>query len=120
MPRGDRYCERHKEAGARRDAEAKAKSAKYREQRRVKQAGNSNARGYTYRWKKLRDRFIAQHPYCEECFKQGKIVMATDVDHIVPHKGDRSLLYDEQNLQALCHSCHSRKTVTEDGGFGNR
>lgn len=119
VPRGNRYCERHKEAGARRDAEAKAKAAKRREQKRVQIAGNSNARGYTYRWKKLRDRFIAQHPYCEECFRQGKIVMATDIDHIVPHKGDRSLLYDERNLQALCHECHSRKTVTEDGGFGN-
>lgn len=120
VPRGERYCECHKDAGEKRDAEAKARAAKKREQRRVQQAGNSNDRGYTYRWKKLRDRFIAQHPYCEECFKQGKIVMATDIDHIVPHKGDRSLLYDERNLQALCHKCHSRKTATEDGGFGNR
>ena len=46
--------------------------------------------------------------------------MATDVDHIIPHKGDRSLLYDERNLQALCHECHSRKTFFEDGGFGRR
>ena len=46
--------------------------------------------------------------------------MATDVDHIVPHRGDARLLYDENNLQSLCKSCHSRKTATEDGGFGNR
>ena len=92
VPRGERYCERHKDTGEKRDAEAKARAAKKREQRRVQQAGNSNARGYTYRWKKLR----------------------------VPHKGDRSLLYDERNLQALCHECHSRKTVTEDGGFGRK
>ena len=37
-----------------------------------------------------------------------------------PWLADRSLLYDERNLQALCHECHSRKTATEDGGFGNR
>lgn len=120
VPRGERYCERHKDTGEKRDAEAKARAAKKRELRRVQQAGNSNERGYTYRWKKLRDRFIAQHPYCEQCFKEGKIVMATDIDHIVPHKGDRSLLYDERNLQALCHECHSRKTATEDGGFGRK
>ena len=28
-------------------------------------------------------------------------------------------MWDEENLQALCHACHSRKTAAEDGGFGN-
>ena len=29
------------------------------------------------------------YPFCEECKRQGKpSVLATDVDHIVPHKGD--------------------------------
>ena len=37
-----------------------------------------------------------------------------------PWLADRSLLYDERNLQALCHECHSRKTATEDGGFGRK
>ena len=41
--RGDRYCDRHKEAGAKRDAEAKAKAAKRREQKRVQIAGNAPA-----------------------------------------------------------------------------
>lgn len=45
--------------------------------------------------------------------------METDVDHIVPHRGDPELLYDEANLQSLCHECHSKKTAREDGGFGN-
>jgi 5-methylcytosine-specific restriction protein A len=40
------------------------------------------------------------------------------VDHIRPHKGDRGLLYANENVQSLCESCHSRKTATEDGGFG--
>ena len=119
VARGERYCCAHKEKGAKRDADAKAKAAKVREQRRLERAGNNNERGYTYRWYKLRNRFIAQHPYCEECMKQGKIVMATDVDHITPHKGDRALLFDEKNLQSLCHACHSRKTAREDGGFGH-
>lgn len=92
---------------------------KDREALRLKLKGNSSERGYGYRWQKLRNRFIAQHPYCEECMKQGKITLATDVDHIVPHRGDPALLYDETNLQSLCKACHSRKTAREDGGFGN-
>ena len=51
--------------------------------------------------------------------KKGLLVPATDVDHIIPHKGNEDLMWDEENLQALCHACHSRKTAAEDGGFGN-
>lgn len=41
------------------------------------------------------------------------------VDHVVPHRGDKNLFWNARgNWQALCVSCHSRKTVKEDGGFG--
>jgi 5-methylcytosine-specific restriction protein A len=48
---------------------------------------------------------------CVECQRQGRIVAATDVDHIVArrHGGDDSFA----NLQPLCHSCHSKKTQQE-------
>ncbi|KAE8545359.1 hypothetical protein F6453_2331 [Marinobacter nauticus] len=29
------------------------------------------------------------------------------------------LFWDDSNWQALCHSCHSEKTASEDSGFGN-
>ena len=116
VPLGEKYCEAHKERGEKQDELA----AKRRESRRLKFKGTSADRGYDYRWRKLRNRFIAQHPHCAECLKRGVITMATDVDHIIPHRGDARLLYDENNLQSLCKSCHSRKTATEDGGFGNR
>lgn len=45
---------------------------------------------------------------------------ATDVDHIVPHKGNHELFWDRDNWQALCHHCHSVKTATEDGGWGRQ
>lgn len=92
---------------------------KDRESLRLKLKGNSSERGYGYRWQMLRNRFIAQHPYCEQCLKEGRITLATDVDHIIPHRGNIELLYDEKNLQSLCKACHSRKTASEDGGFGN-
>ena len=34
----------------------------------------------------------------------------TVVDHIVPHRGDARLFWDEDNWQPLCKSCHDRKT----------
>ena len=120
VPRGERYCERHAKAGAKRDAEIEAKAKAARDARRRQVRGTTAQRGYGGRWQTLRKRFILQHPYCQECLKQGKLKEATDVDHIVPHRGCAKLLFDEANLQALCHECHSRKTAKEDGGFGNR
>ena len=63
--------------------------------------------------KDLRPTQLALHPWCAECAKQGLRVRATDVDHIVDHKGNWSLFTDRSNLQSLCHSCHSRKTVQD-------
>ena len=45
----------------------------------------------------------------------GRRVRATDVDHIRDHRGDWALFTDRSNLQSLCHSCHSRKTMREQG-----
>lgn len=59
------------------------------------------------------------HPWCEECLRHGLRTPATEVDHIIPHKGDRGLFWDRKNWQSLCHRCHSIKTAREDGGFGN-
>ncbi|WP_233882799.1 HNH endonuclease [Brevibacillus laterosporus] len=41
---------------------------------------------------------------------------ATVVDHIVPHKGDKTLFWDRKNWQPLCEQCHNRKTAREDRG----
>ena len=40
-------------------------------------------------------------------------------DHVKPHGGQREAFVDPDNLQCLCHKCHSAKTAREDGGFGN-
>ncbi|WP_112310348.1 HNH endonuclease signature motif containing protein [Pseudogemmobacter bohemicus] len=69
-------------------------------------------RGYDSKWEKARLGFLGSHPTCS-CG-----AVATVVDHIVPHKGDKKLFWDRSNWQPLCASCHNRKTATEDGGFG--
>lgn len=69
-------------------------------------------------WRKvLRPLQLAEEPYCRECAKHGVTTRATEVDHIVPHKGDKTLFLDRANHQSLCHICHSRKTAAENGGF---
>jgi 5-methylcytosine-specific restriction protein A len=55
---------------------------------------------------------LRERPVCEECGREG----ATDVDHVVSL--ERGGTHDPANLRALCHGCHSRKTVAVDGGFG--
>lgn len=83
------------------------------------QRGNSNARGYTYRWQQASKGYLAKHPLCVHCRQEGRVGAATEVDHIIPHRGDMVLFWDRTNWQGLCRPHHSRTTATEDGGFGN-
>ena len=74
---------------------------------------------HSTRWRKCRGLFLAVHPLCIDCEAAGRLMVATDVDHIIPHRGDYELFWDESNWAARCHACHSRKTCREDGGFGH-
>ena len=67
-------------------------------------------RGYGPRWQKARLNYLRQHPLCVECSKEGKTVQASDVDHIIPHKGKYELMWDESNWQSLCSWHHKSKT----------
>ena len=48
------------------------------------------------------------------CMEEGRYVKATVVDHIVPHRGDQKLFWDQSNWQALCKRHHDLKTGNED------
>jgi len=83
------------------------------------QRPSANERGYGAAWQRARADFLKSHPLCSRCQANGRIVSATVVDHIIPHKGDDRLFWDsENNWQPLCQRCHNEKTATEDGGFG--
>lgn len=64
-------------------------------------------------WRDTRELVLLQDPWCRECAAYGVRTRATEVDHTVPHKGNRHLFYDRSNLAPLCHQCHSRKTMQE-------
>lgn len=70
------------------------------------------ARGYDARWRAFRRGYLQRFPECVICNR-----MATEIDHIIPIRRGGAL-YDECNLQAMCHECHSRKTARENGGWG--
>lgn len=93
------YCEIHRKQVARIDGRlADAHRASARE------------RGYTSAWEKARAAFLAKHPTCAECQRQGIVTVATVVDHIIPHRGDKKLFWDSENWQSLCATCHNQKT----------
>jgi len=85
-----------------------------------KRRGSSTRRGYNYKWQKASKAYLGRHPLCAHHEKKKRIVPATIVDHIVAHKGDMNLFWDENNWQGLCKVCHDIKTATEDGGFGRQ
>jgi 5-methylcytosine-specific restriction protein A len=62
-------------------------------------------------WKRLRLSYLAAYPLCAMCLEQDIIKAATDVHHIIKPGASYDLLYDWDNLQSLCHECHSVLTA---------
>jgi 5-methylcytosine-specific restriction enzyme A len=103
--RGQRYCPEHETAAHRADAARR---------------GNFRERGYSSKWDRFRLQFLKANPLCVMCKKDGRIAPARVCDHVVPHRGDPKKFWNpDGGFQALCISCHSKKTAKEDGGFGN-
>lgn len=73
----------------------------------------------TWQWKKIRKAQLTKEPWCADCLRGGIYTAASEVDHIVPHRGDRVKFFTGPR-QSLCRSCHSRKTNSElRGGLEN-
>ena len=80
----------------------------------TKDRAHAAERGYGAKWQRERRKFLESNPFCVKCYEEGHITMATVVDHIVPHRGDRKLFWDRSNWQPLCEHHHNVKTMTED------
>lgn len=72
--------------------------------------GNRHERGYNSKWVVAREQYLRRHPLCAVCRREGKLTAATVVDHIIPHRGDKVLFWDQSNWEPLCKSCHDKKT----------
>ena len=59
------------------------------------------------RWLAERRLFLAHHPLCAECQRQGRLTPANTVDHITPHRGDPERFWNRDGWQPLCAPCHT-------------
>lgn len=75
----------------------------------------SAQRGYGYAWQKARARHLSSSPLCVYCLREGRVLPASVVDHIKPHRGDKTLFWDESNWQSLCATHHSRDKQRAEG-----
>lgn len=60
------------------------------------------------RWRKLSKLYLSNFPICEMCEND----LSRHTDHIEPWQ-DGGKKYDYDNLQALCISCHAKKTASD-------
>jgi len=104
-----RFCEEHMQEY---DLKVAADSVKYNRYR-----GSANERGYDAEWRKVREGYLKQHPLCERCEKNGKVVPATLVHHkkALSEGGDR---LNADNFMSLCNACHEE--IESKGRWGRR
>jgi 5-methylcytosine-specific restriction protein A len=89
------------------------RAAVHREYGRARR-GFDTERGFyqSPRWRSVRAAFLREHPVCKACEALGSTTPGVVADHIQPIK-ENGLRFDWSNLQALCVSCHNRKTARE-------
>lgn len=103
----ERFCDYHRKMHQRNVSKSRGKE--------LRRAYNS------VRWIRFRNWYLQKNPLCVKCELEGLTTPATDVDHIVPISTPEDPKFvDPDSVQSLCHSCHSKKTATEDGGFGRK
>lgn len=86
------YCEEH----------AKLMNRRYN---KLIRPADSNKK-YGRAWREIRKRYVAAHPLCEMCLKEGRLTPVEEVHHIKPVlQGGGS---EFSNLMSLCRSCHTK------------
>ena len=82
----------------------------------ITEKGRQNSKLYsTNYWKQQRITQLSQKPLCASCLLEGKVVQATVVDHIFPHRQDENK-FKLNHFQSLCIACHTNKTIEENNG----
>tara|TARA_R100001443_G_scaffold117440_1_gene142717 strand:+ start:8841 stop:9164 length:324 start_codon:yes stop_codon:yes gene_type:complete len=77
--------------------------------------GMTDTNKYIYnsrQWRKLRKMILHKQPICVHCERKGIYTSANTIDHITPiNKG--GAVWSINNLQALCASCHNKKSARD-------
>jgi 5-methylcytosine-specific restriction protein A len=76
--------------------------------------GTRQSQGYTNEWLARARDFRKRYPLCAMHLRLGKVRPAECVDHIIPHRGDQGLFWDEGNWQSLCNHCHNGEKRREE------
>ena len=100
--------------GNRRTLAVKARSTYVKDKERAfVSMDKSNSHIYNSRqWRKLRQLVLHKHPICVHCERNKKYITANTIDHIIPiNKG--GAIWSMNNLQALCASCHNKKSAKD-------
>lgn len=99
-----RFCEKH-------EKEENKRYEKYDRDPAVR-------RRYGRAWKRIRDKFVSEHPFCEVCYGNGILVETEEVHHKIPlSKGGT---HERSNLIALYKSCHARIHAENGDRWHNR
>lgn len=70
-----------------------------------------------HRWRKFRKLIIQQKPLCYVCTHNNKVFPASSLDHLIPVTKDNydMFMFNEDNLDGICHKCHADITRTQKG-----
>ena len=90
-----RFCEEHE----------KLSNSNYEKYGRDK----STKKRYGRAWKRIRDKYAAEHPFCEMCFERGIIVPTEEIHHKLPLSEGGT--HDRSNL-IVNSSLYFRLSVT--------
>jgi len=67
---------------------------------------DTNTIRYGKTWRQMRDKYLARHPLCEMCLKDGRLTPTEEVHHILPISQGGT--HARSNLMSLCQSCHTK------------
>ena len=63
-------------------------------------------RRYGRAWKRIRDSYVKEHPFCELCCEKGILVPVDEFHHKLPLSEGGT--HERSNLIALCKACHAK------------
>ena len=52
--------------------------------------------------------YKAEHPLCERCLRENRLVPVYIVHHKVPHEGNWEKFWDQDNWESVCNKCHEK------------